>query len=110
MRVALAVCIVIAGLGCAQAQTQTPTVPPPTPLPSTLPSARAYYSCLMNCDTKNGMCQGQCSVGNAPTTTFPSASTTAAAAGTRPDSGALSQCFSSCTNQQLACKQACPQH
>jgi len=103
VRLGLAVCLVIASLGCAMAQTQTPTVAPPTPLPSPLPRGLNYYSCVMNCDTRAGTCQGSCSVSNSPNTTFG-----ATTAGARPDPGALSQCYLACTNQQLACKQACP--
>jgi hypothetical protein len=58
----LAVLLVFAGLGCAQAQ-QTTTVPPPAPsLPSTFPQFQTYASCLMNCDTKSGTRQGTCNV------------------------------------------------
>jgi hypothetical protein len=106
LRLSLAVCLVLAGVGCASAQ-QTTTVPPPPPgLPSTFPQAQAYAACLMNCDTRSGTCQGTCSVSNSPSFTF-----AAPTAGTRPDPGALAQCYQSCTTQALTCKQSCtPPH
>jgi hypothetical protein len=98
----LAVCLVLAGLGCAQAQ-QTTTVPTPPPgLRSTFPQFQTYAGCLMNCDTKSGTCQGTCSVSNSPTVTF-----APTPAGTRPDPGTLAQCYLSCNTQALVCKQAC---
>jgi hypothetical protein len=101
----LAVFLVLAGVGCASAQ-QTTTPPPPAGLPSNFPQVQAYAACLMNCDTRSGTCQGTCSVSNSPTVTFAPTS-----AGTRPDPGALSQCYLSCSTQVLVCKQACtPPH
>jgi hypothetical protein len=111
----LAICVLFVGIGWAHAQPldegrpvrlaqQTTTVPPPPPpLPSTLPQAQALSSCLMSCDTRSGMCQGTCSVGNSPSLTL-----AAPTAGTRPDPGALAQCYLSCSTQQISCKQACP--
>jgi len=103
----LAVCVVLAGIGCARAQ-QTTTVPPPPPgLPSSFPQYQTYSGCVMNCDSKATTCQSTCSVNNSPSTTFPSSATIAASAGTRPDPGTLSQCYLACTNAQLSCKQTC---
>ncbi len=102
LRARLAVLVLLAGVTCAQAQ-QPVAVPLPTPLPSTLPRAQAYYACLMNCDTRQGVCQGTCSVSNSPSVTFATPS-----AGSRPDAGALAQCNLNCMTQLLTCKQACP--
>jgi hypothetical protein len=45
-------------------------------------------------------------VSNSPTLTF-----TTTPVGTRPDPGALAQCYQSCTTQALTCKQTCtPPH
>jgi hypothetical protein len=84
---------------------QTVTVPPPSGLPSFLPQAQALTSCMMNCDTRVGMCQGACSLNNSP-----SVALAAPTVGSRPDPGALSQCYLGCTTQQLSCKQACNIH
>jgi hypothetical protein len=102
LRLRLAVCLVLAGVGCASAQQTTTVPPPPAGLPSNFPQVQTYAACLMNCDTKQGTCQGTCSVSNSPTFTF-----APTPAGTRPDSGTLSQCYLSCTTQQLTCKNAC---
>lgn len=114
MRLTLAICAVLAGIGWAQAPTlddgrirlaqQTVTVPSPPPsLPSILPQTQAYTSCLMGCDTTVGMCQGACSVSNSASATFgPPVPGTV-----RPDAGALSQCYLNCSSQQLACKRGC---
>jgi hypothetical protein len=81
---------------------QTVTVPPvPPSLPSIQPQVQAFTSCVMNCDTSAGVCQGGCSVNNSP------AALATPAMGPRPDPNALSQCYLSCTSQQLVCKQAC---
>jgi hypothetical protein len=106
LRLRLAICLLLAGVACAHAQ-QTTTVPPPPPgLPSTFPQFQTYAGCLMNCDTKSGMCQGACSLSNSPSLTF-----APTPAGTRPDPGALAQCYISCNTQQLVCKQSCtPPH
>jgi hypothetical protein len=105
LRLRLAVCLLLAGLGSAHAQ-QTTNTPPPPSLPSTFPTFQTYSSCLMNCDTKSGACQGTCSVSNSPSLTF---ATTPA--GTRPDPGALAQCYLACNTQVLTCKQTCiPPH
>jgi hypothetical protein len=84
------------------AQQTVAVPPPPSPLPSTFPKTQAFTSCVMNCDTSAGMCQGRCSVSNSPTVTFASRST-----GVAPDPGALTQCYLNCSTQQLACKQTC---
>jgi hypothetical protein len=82
---------------------QTVTVPPvPPSLPSIQPQFQAFTGCVMNCDTAAGMCQGGCSVNNTPATLAATP-----APGIRPDPNALSQCYLSCTGQQLVCKQAC---
>jgi hypothetical protein len=82
---------------------QTVTVPPvPPSLPSIQPQFQAFTGCVMNCDTAAGMCQGGCSVNNTPATLAATP-----APGIRPNPNALSQCYLSCTGQQLVCKQAC---
>jgi hypothetical protein len=106
LRLRLAVCLVLAGVACAHAQQTTTVPPPPAGLPSNYPQFQTYSSCLMNCDTKSGTCQGTCSVSNSPSFTF-----AAPTPATRPDSGALAQCYLACSTQALVCKQACtPPH
>jgi len=106
-------CAALVASGCAHAQTldqsrirlaqQTVVVPPPPPsLPSIYPQAQAYSSCLMNCDTGAGMCQGACNVSNSPSITFAGPPGTVSSA-----SGALSQCYLNCSQQQLTCKRTC---
>jgi hypothetical protein len=101
VRSRLAACVLVLGIALAPAQTlaqQTVIViPPPPGLPSILPQTQAFTSCVLNCDTTVGLCQGACSVNNSPILT--------SAAGAHE---ALTQCYLSCTSQQLACKQACP--
>ena len=110
----LALGVLILGVAWAPAQTpeegppvrlaqQTVTVPTPPPgLPSILPQTQAFTTCVMNCDTSAGMCQGACSVNNSPL------ALATPVGGTRPDPNALTQCYISCTSQQLNCKQSCP--
>jgi hypothetical protein len=103
----LAIGVLILGLGSTPAQmpeegppvrlaqqTFTPPPPPVPVLPSIIPQTQAFTACVMNCDTASGSCQSACSVSNSP------ALTSAA--------GALTQCYLSCTSQQLVCKQTCP--
>jgi hypothetical protein len=109
LSLSLATCVLFAGIGCsAHAQMldegrpirlaqQTTTVPPPPSLPSTLPQSQAYFSCVTNCNTNVGMCQGACSANNSPAATFAAP-------------GALTQCYQNCTTRQLACSQACSIH
>jgi hypothetical protein len=100
LRLWLAVALLAAGVTCAHAQqTITPVTPPPS-LPSTFPQFQTYSTCLMNCDTRVGSCQSSCS--------FPSVATSTQTT-IRPDPGALTQCYISCTSQALLCKQACRQ-
>ena len=102
MRLKLAICVMLAGVGFAQAQ-QTVTPPPPPPgLPSNFPAYQTYTGCVMNCDTKTSTCQATCSVSNSASGTF-----AAPVAGTRTDPGALAQCYLACNTQALTCKQAC---
>jgi hypothetical protein len=74
-------------------QTVQPFVPPP---PQLLPSASAFTTCTMNCDTQAMNCLGTC----VPTPTAPTTTTPAAV----PSTGS---CNLSCTTQQLVCKQRC---
>ena len=105
VRLRLAICFALATVTGAYAQ-QTTTVPPPAPLPSTFPQFQTYTGCVMNCDTRSGLCQSTCSVSNAPNLTFATTPT-----GARPDPGALAQCYLVCNAQALACKQTCaPPH
>jgi hypothetical protein len=110
VRLRLAVCFMLAAVCSASAQ-QTTTVPPPPPgLQSTFPQFQTYAGCLMNCDTRAGTCQGTCSINNSPPTTF-STTATGTTGGTRPDPGALGQCYSVCNTQALSCKASCtPPH
>jgi hypothetical protein len=122
VRYRLAVGILLTSVACAFAQTRDdqrpirlaqssqapisqPTITSPTS-PSS-PQSQAFTSCVMNCDTRAGTCQGTCSVGNsaatAPSLFGPTFSP-------RTDIGALPQCYLNCTTQQLACKQACNIH
>ena len=78
-------------------QTFTPPPPPPPGLPSIIPQTQAFTACVMNCDTASGACQGACSVNNSPALT--------SAPGAHE---ALTQCYLSCSSQQLVCKQGCP--
>ena len=105
----LAACVLVLGVALAPVQTlaqQTVIViPPPPGLPSILPQTQAFTSCVLNCDTTVGLCQGACSVNNSPV------ALATPVGGPRPDPNALAQCFISCTSQQLNCKQACtPPH
>jgi hypothetical protein len=105
LRLWLAVAFVVAGVTCAHAQqTITPVTPLPG-LPPTFPQYQTYATCVMNCDTRVGQCQSTCSVSNSPAFTF---APTTTGTPTRPDPGALSQCYISCTSQALLCKQSCP--
>jgi hypothetical protein len=101
-RLAAAVLILCLGWTPAQAQQTVVAIPPPPGLPSILPQTQAFTSCVLNCDTVVGLCQGACSVNNSI------ASSATFAGGPRPDPHALTQCYLNCTSQQLACKQACP--
>jgi hypothetical protein len=108
LALAIAVAFVVAGLTCAHAQQTITPVTPPAGLPSTFPQFQTYASCLMNCDTRVGQCQSTCSVSNSPAFTF---APTTTGTPTRPDPGAVSQCFIACNSQALACKQTCtPPH
>jgi hypothetical protein len=92
----------------SQAPISQPT-PSPSPTSPSSPQSQAFTSCLMNCDTRIGLCQGTCSVNNVLSATIlgaPVSGLTPTPA-IRPDPGALSQCYSNCTTQQLSCKQAC---
>ena len=99
MRFRLAICALLIGIGGADAQ--GPDARRPIRLAQTSQS-QTFTSCLLNCDTRSGTCQGSCGVGNSPSTTFATPTT-----GSRPDPGALAQCYLTCTTQQLSCKQAC---
>jgi hypothetical protein len=110
MRLRFAVWVVLAAMGHAHAQ-QTVTTPPSPSLPSTFPQFQTYAGCLMNCDTRSSTCQATCSVSNSPSFTFAQTSSPTQPSATRPDPGALSQCYLSCNTQVLTCKQACtPPH
>ncbi len=106
----LALCLLCALLFAVPAQAQTPQQPPtfqpPQPSQTTIQSQQ-LLSCYLNCDTRAGQCQGTCTQSNsAQVTLVPVTPSTT----TRPDPGALSQCFLSCSSQQLVCKQACAIH
>jgi hypothetical protein len=106
LRVRLAICFALAVVTGAHAKQTVTPVPPPPPLQSTFPQFQTYAGCLMNCDSRQGTCQGTCSVTNSPTATF---ATTPM--GTRPDPGALAACYQSRNTQALTCKQTCtPPH
>jgi hypothetical protein len=114
LRVWLAVSFVLAAAAQAQAQ-QTVTQPPPASPPSTFPQFQTYNSCLMNCDTRAGTCQGTCSVSNSPALTFAAPPSATNPSATRTDSSVavptLAQCYLSCSTQALVCKRACtPPH
>lgn len=117
---------VLAAIGAAAAQSsdegpairlaQSSQAPISQPIPSTSPTSpssaqsQAFTSCVMNCDTRVGLCQGTCSISNVPSVTTlgaPVSGGLTPAPLVRPDSGALSQCYLNCTAQQLYCKQAC---
>jgi hypothetical protein len=114
VRARLALGVLILGVVWAQVPTpdegppvrlaqQTVVVPPvPPSLPSIQPQIQAFTACVLNCDTAAGMCQGGCSVNNSPALLAATPPP-----GIRPDPTALSQCYLSCTNQQLVCKQTC---
>jgi len=111
MRSLLAVVFVIAALTCAHAQVN-PANPNaqvnPQSLPSTFPQYQNYAGCVMNCDTRLGTCQSSCSLSNTAAFTF---APTTTGTPTRPDPGALTQCYMSCNSQGLVCKQSCtPPH
>jgi hypothetical protein len=97
VRLTIGVLILCLGWTPAQAQQTVTPIPPPPGLPSIIPQTQAFTSCVLNCDTTVGLCQGACSVNNSPVLT--------SAAGAHE---ALTQCYLHCTSQQLACKQACP--
>jgi hypothetical protein len=108
LRLRLAGCLVLAAVTCAHAQQTTTVPPPPAGLKSTFPQFQTYAGCLMNCDTRSGTCQSTCNVGNSPTFTL---APTTTPTGTRPDPGALAQCYVACNTQALICKQGCtPPH
>ena len=104
LRVLLTVAFVVAGMTCAHAQQTITPVTPPAGLPSTFQQYQNYAGCVLNCDTRVGTCQSSCSASNSPTFTF---APTTTGTPTRPDPGALTQCFISCNSQALLCKQAC---
>src|SRR5262245_32851821 len=82
---------------------QSQSLPPPSgsqtvqpivvPTPQVLPSASAFTSCTINCDTRAMNCQSLC----VPVT---------GAAAAAP-AGATSSCNLGCATQQLVCKQSC---
>ena len=123
MRHRLAVFILLAGIGCAGAQTADEGPPVRLAQSTQAPigqsqssqsqaQSQAFTSCLMNCDTRAGSCQGTCSVSNSVQSSFPVASPNPfnPTFNARPDTGSLTQCYISCTTQQLVCKQGCGVH
>jgi hypothetical protein len=114
MRLWIALAFVIAGVTCANAQQTVTPIPPPRSLPPIFPQYQSYATCLMNCDTRVGQCQGTCSLSNTPTFTLAPLASTSPGSGTGTlTSGAasLTQCNMSCISQSLVCKQSCqPPH
>jgi hypothetical protein len=86
--------------------------PAPSPTSPSSPQSLAFTNCLMNCDTRAGICQGTCAISNSVSTAFaaPGPNAFNPSFSARADLGGLAQCNLTCTAQQLACKQACNIH
>jgi len=54
---------VVAGVTCAHAQQTITPIPTAPSLPPNFPQYKTYAACVMNCDTRVGLCQSSCSVG-----------------------------------------------